>query len=520
MPKRQPPRRERGSPPLAALGVFLATAAVYGARLNSPGLLEPDEARYAAVGQSMLTDRDLVTPRFNGLIYLDKPPLLHWLTAASLAAFGRQEFAVRLSSVLAAAAGVALIYAFGRHVHGHRAGLASALVLASTVMWFGVGRVIRYDMLLALSIAATLWWAYLASELGRQGRGYYCLAAAAAGLGVLAKGPVAVGLPGLVFVAYLASTRRLRVLLDVPWPACLGILGGIAIPWFVLCERANPGAVRFFLVHENLLRVKGETNPTHWEPWWYFLAVFPGACLPWTLFLPGAVHSGATASGPGEEGNRRACRLWLLWLVATLLLFSVPRAKLMAYVLPAVPPAALLVGRHLSPACRGGRWAALITGLLLVSGAFAWVTIGARAAAKQGVPGEVLIPAMAGCWLVGGLAAAFLVSGGLFTYLDVRDEGDRLSVRFGPLRLFGTLIHYDAIESVEASHTRLIDGFGMHGFPGVYIVLNIWGMRAVRVRLKRRRGLWRARTVFIGTDEPEALHAFLRDRIGRPAAPS
>lgn len=118
----------------------------------------------------------------------------------------------------------------------------------------------------------------------------------------------------------------------------------------------------------------------------------------------------------------------------------------------------------------------------------------------------------------GAAAAVLLASGGLFSCLNVRDKGDRLSVRFGPIGLFGTSVPYGAIESVEAARTRLVDGFGMHGLPGVYIVLNIWGMQAVRIRLKRRCGLWRARTVLIGTDEPEALLAFLRGRA-RQSAP-
>jgi 4-amino-4-deoxy-L-arabinose transferase-like glycosyltransferase len=117
---------ERWSPPVAALAVFAVFVAVCGVQLGSPGLTEPDEARYAAVGQSMWQSRDFITPRFNGFVYLDKPPLLHWLTALSIGLFGPRESAVRLSCLLAAGAGVALTYAFGRRVYGHQAGLAAA----------------------------------------------------------------------------------------------------------------------------------------------------------------------------------------------------------------------------------------------------------------------------------------------------------------------------------------------------------------------------------------------------------
>ena len=67
---------------MAAAALFGASAVALTIRLGALGLLEPDEARYAAVAKSMLASGDLVTPRFNGFVYLDKPPMLHWLTTA------------------------------------------------------------------------------------------------------------------------------------------------------------------------------------------------------------------------------------------------------------------------------------------------------------------------------------------------------------------------------------------------------------------------------------------------------
>jgi 4-amino-4-deoxy-L-arabinose transferase-like glycosyltransferase len=351
----------RVGPPLAALAVFLAACAVGGLQLGGVPLMEPDEARYAAVGRAMWQTGDFVTPRVNGFVYLDKPPLLHWLTALSIGAFGPREFAVRLSSLLAAAAGATLVYAFGRRVGGHGAGLASAGVLAACVLWFAVGRVIRYDMLLTVSITASLWWAWLGTERGREGRRYYCQAAVAAALGVLVKGPVALALPGLILLPYLAVTGRLRTLAQVPWALVLGLLVLIVVPWFALCEHANPGAARFFLMHENLARVKGEIDGTHHEPWWYLGPVLLGACLPWTLLLPGAA-AGATR---GDEAQRRAGVLWLLWAVVPLLAFSLSKVKVPTYILPSLPPLALLIGRYVSAPRSGGRGEALATGVLL-----------------------------------------------------------------------------------------------------------------------------------------------------------
>ncbi len=111
--------------------------------------------------------------------------------------------------------------------------------------------------------------------------------------------------------------------------------------------------------------------------------------------------------------------------------------------------------------------------------------------------------------------AILLLAAGLIGYLDVWDAGDRLCVRFGPLPLAGTSVPYENIESVEPAYSSLLYGYGVHGLPGLFIVFNIWGLGAVRLRLKKHTPVWRAKTVIVGTDEPGRLLDFLREKIGQ-----
>ena len=404
MPTNPSNRLAPSSPPLGALLLFVAVVAVYAFRLGSLGLTEPDEARYASVARAMLRTHDLLTPRFNGFVYLDKPPLLHWLTAASFALGGANEFCARAVSVLAAAAIVALVYAFGRAAFGPGAGLISAIVLASSLQWFLMGRVLRFDMLLALAISATLWWVWAAVEAGDRGRRYWLFAAGAIGLGMLTKGPVALVLPAIILPLYLAITRRLPVLLRVPWLPCLAVLVLIVAPWCLFCERANPGALRYMLLQENLARVAGEVGETHARPWWYFLAILPAGLLPWALCLPGAL---VDALGPRlrkQEAEWRASVLLLLWLAVPLVLFSLPQGKLFGYLLPALPAAALLIGRTLATPARG-RAALIATGGLLLGAALALQIIGLKPISRAGYPADPFVPLMAAALLLSGLAA-------------------------------------------------------------------------------------------------------------------
>ena len=74
---------------------FLAVGMLYCSALGTVPLLEPDEGRYAEIPREMLASGDFVTPRLNGVAYLEKPPLYYWGTAGSLRMVGETEVGAR-----------------------------------------------------------------------------------------------------------------------------------------------------------------------------------------------------------------------------------------------------------------------------------------------------------------------------------------------------------------------------------------------------------------------------------------
>ena len=113
-------------------------------------------------------------------------------------------------------------------------------------------------------------------------------------------------------------------------------------------------------------------------------------------------------------------------------------------------------------------------------------------------------------------AALYAMTGGgvlsllatfLFCRLSVRDEGNYLEARFGPVGLFGTRVRYDEIAGVEIRRLTLIDGIGVHYSLSGGWIYNIRGGDCVTVSLAG------GGKVSIGTDDPEGLAAFLRDRM-------
>jgi hypothetical protein len=110
--------------------------------------------------------------------------------------------------------------------------------------------------------------------------------------------------------------------------------------------------------------------------------------------------------------------------------------------------------------------------------------------------------------IVVSVAILLLLLSFCFGYLTVRDEGDRLAVRYGPLPLFRTHVDYAAISSVERSRSSILDGWGIHWIPGRGFTYNLWGFDCVRL-------VCGGKTIRIGTDDVDNLVDFLNNRMER-----
>jgi len=154
-------------------------------------LFEPDEGRYAEIPREMLLHGEWIVPQLQGEPYLDKPPLLYWLVMLSYSVFGVHDWAARLVPALAVHATVLLVYFVGRFSLGERTAYRGALLLTLTPGLLGVGRLLTMDSLLTLWVALGLLAAFEATRTSVLGRTWWTVAAVACGLGLLAKGPIA-----------------------------------------------------------------------------------------------------------------------------------------------------------------------------------------------------------------------------------------------------------------------------------------------------------------------------------------
>jgi 4-amino-4-deoxy-L-arabinose transferase-like glycosyltransferase len=365
---------------------------IYGAGLGRYALNNPDEGRYAEIPREMLATGDYVTPRLNGVKYFEKPPLAYWLVAGCLRVFGPGETAARATPALFALLGVVLLYAAARRLHGRETAWWSALVLATSLLYFAHARILLIDMVVAVLISAVLICFLLGvrEPVGPSRRWLFYGLYASAALATLAKGLIGFLLPGAVMFFWLLLFNQWRRLRPFYLPTGLVIFAAIAAPWHLLVAQRNPEWAWFYFVHEHWLRF---TTTTHgrYEPWWFFLPVVVLGLFPWTGFLWPALRQAATG-GWTQRIARADDWFPVLWAGFILLFFSASQSKLVPYVLPVFPPLAWLVGRLIAdlrtrrdPAF--WRWPLGVSALLVLLLGLALVVVVAK-------PGVIKTPEM------------------------------------------------------------------------------------------------------------------------------
>jgi 4-amino-4-deoxy-L-arabinose transferase-like glycosyltransferase len=324
-----------------ALLVTLATSLGFSLFLaTSFPLVDPDEGRNAQVASEMFATGDWVIPHLAGMPYLDKPPGLFWSAALSIHAFGPTRWAPRVPAIISALATLLALAALAHRMGGPRLAWCAAALLAAAPLFAFVGAYVIFDMPLALCV--TLVWTLLARELAFGANGWRRAAMfVAVALGVLIKGPVMLAWTAggsLAAALFLRSRAPMRWLGWLPgWAIVIALAGG----WFALACARHPEYLRYALLEESLQRL-ATGGFRRQQPWWFALVTLVVGALPWSLTTPWSAGRLRRAADSGDPLGGVAVPVALGFVVFPLVFFSLSRSKLITYLVPALPPLALL----------------------------------------------------------------------------------------------------------------------------------------------------------------------------------
>jgi 4-amino-4-deoxy-L-arabinose transferase-like glycosyltransferase len=385
-------------------------------RLGALPLSGSDEPRYARIAQEMLEQGRWVTPLLEGKPWLEKPPLFYWITIPFYAVFNVSETTARLGPALCALITVLAVFWLGGATWSRRAGFLAGAILLTSLGFVGFGRGASTDMpftccfTLSLALLAhagklpSAMWSGSPEPLGAQAPVWQTLLAYIfLGLAVLAKGPVAIILvAGIMLAVWLVDERGGLFHRWLVIPGAI-VAAAVAVPWFWLAYKQNGFAfIATFLINHNLARYITDIHH-HSQPLFFFLPALIALLFPWSSWLPLLI----------SKSPHQAVRRWrewdypmvflACWFFFPILFFSLSDSKLVGYILPSLPPLALILGVYVSrPVDRSRLKAAAILDVLL--------------SAAMAIAAPVIFQKeYGGAWKVGMLLSAAVVIPAVFS---------------------------------------------------------------------------------------------------------
>jgi len=310
---------------------------VYG--IGGHPLIEPDEGRYSEIPREMIESGDYNTPKLNYVKYFEKPALLYWMNALSFKIFGENEFAARFPTVLMAILGALLAYLIAKSIYCHNTALFSSVILLTMLLYLGVGQINIIDMTLSFFITLSLTGFWFKR---------YWLFYTGMAFAFLAKGLIGIVLPGGIVFWYIIFSRQWVLFKEIltNWGGML-LFFAVSLPWIISVCVVNKDFFYFFFIQEHFLRYTTQIHDRY-EPIWFFVLILILGVMPWVGFLPSALRSLFGIRNINDEHEKRALIFLYLWALIIFIFFSLSSSKLIPYIVPVLPPLAIIFASYLN----------------------------------------------------------------------------------------------------------------------------------------------------------------------------
>ncbi len=264
-------------------------------------VMEVDAAQYAEISMEMSFTKNFLHIFQQGQDYLDKPPLLFWLSSVSMIILGISSFAYKLPSVLIALLGIYSTFRFARIYYSKEKSMLAALILASSQALFLITNDIRTDTALLGLVMFSVW--QLSEYLIQPKWKHLVLASIAIGGAMMAKGPIALIIPAAAFGTDLFLKRQWKNIFKPQWIILLIIVAITLIPmsWGLYTQYDlhpektvyglhGPSGLRFFYWTQSFGRITGENYWQNDAGYFFFFHSILWDFQPWVLlFIPALI---------------------------------------------------------------------------------------------------------------------------------------------------------------------------------------------------------------------------------------
>ncbi|MDB2592883.1 glycosyltransferase family 39 protein [Gammaproteobacteria bacterium] len=315
-------------------------------------VMDQTESRYSEIARKMLELGNWVTPFHDyGVPFWGKPPLAIWSSALSMKLLGVSEWSERLPHFIFGILIVVLLFLWvKRLIDSHHAWLTIALLSSFLPFYVATGAVMTdICLLLTITIAMISFYQCITANNRYWGFGFFI----ALGIGLLAKGPIMVVLTVMPCFIWLLLAGQLRRLKQLPWLLGPIITLVISVPWYLLAEYKTPGFLNYFLIGEHLYRflvpgwqgdLYGFAHQHALGSIWIYAIV---SLLP--ISLIGIAYLSLYRIPIKQWLTTKASLEGFLfaWFLSPLLFFTFSKNIIWPYLLPILPPLAVLISQIL-----------------------------------------------------------------------------------------------------------------------------------------------------------------------------
>ncbi|MBV8802043.1 MAG: glycosyltransferase family 39 protein, partial [Gammaproteobacteria bacterium] len=316
--------------------------------IGSYALFTPDEGRYSEVAREMVASGDYITPRLNGVAFLDKPALYYWLQASAIQLFGLKEWALRFWPAALGIIGCLLTYTAGYVLFNRRTGILAGIILATSPLYYGAAHYANLDLEVAVLISNALLLFLLGMHFAktRWRTLLLCAAYVFAGLAFLTKGLIGIVFPAMIIGAWIIILNRWKTFAEIRLFTGLTLFILIVVPWYYLVQLANPEFLHFFFITQQVTRFLTKATFNSQAVWWFYIPVVLMGFMPWSIFVIQAVVFHVKRIWQSRQIYKNELFL-LLWFISIFIFFSIPKSKTVGYILPVFPPLALLSANYI-----------------------------------------------------------------------------------------------------------------------------------------------------------------------------
>jgi 4-amino-4-deoxy-L-arabinose transferase-like glycosyltransferase len=323
-----------------------------GLAINLPGLftdvMEIDAAQYAAISMEMAQTGSYLQVFEQGRDYLDKPPLLFWLSSLFIKIFGTYSWAYKLPSFLFTMLGIYAIFRFTRLYYSEQTAWTAAAILLYSQCIFLMNNDVRTDNMLLGAVCLSIWMLAEIDTASTTRWIYYIFAGAGIGLAMLAKGPLGLVIPLMGFGTNWLLKMQWKKILNPHWlltiltisiillPMCIGLYVQFdAQPEKWVNGRQGVSGLRFFFWEQSFGRITGESVWKNDSGKLFFVHTYLWAFFPWVLIIIPAIYHKFK-----KTENSEKISLWSF--ILTFIALSMSRFKLPHYIYITVPFAAVI----------------------------------------------------------------------------------------------------------------------------------------------------------------------------------